>query len=160
MSISLAPVRRVGEPTLTREKKMKISVETTIQANAEKVWSAYNNPADIVRWNNASPDWHTPRATVDLREGGKFLSRMEAKDGSAGFDFVGIYTKVEPLKAIAYRMEDGREAEVIFGAKKGVTDVTVTFDAETENSVELQRGGWQAILDSFRKHVEAQVTIS
>lgn len=119
----------------------------------QRVWDAYNSPADIVQWNAASPDWHTPRATVDLREGGRFVSRMEAKDGSFGFDFGGTYTKVVPLKSIAYRMDDNREATVDFLDRGESCIVTVTFDAETQNSAEMQRGGWQAILDNFARHV-------
>jgi uncharacterized protein YndB with AHSA1/START domain len=135
---------------------MKITVESTVNAPLARVWDAYNNPADIRQWNQASPDWHTTKSTVDLREGGKFVSRMEAKDGSAGFDFEGVYTKVVPQKTVAYRMGDGREATVDFAQKGSAVQVTVTFDAESQNTVELQRGGWQAILDSFAKHVEAK----
>jgi uncharacterized protein YndB with AHSA1/START domain len=138
------------------EIPMKITVESDVKAPLAKVWDAYNNPADIKQWNQASPDWHTTQARVDLREGGKFSSRMEAKDGSAGFDFEGVYTKVVPQKTVAYRMEDGREATVGFTEKVNAVHVTVTFDAESQNTVELQRGGWQAILDSFAKHVEAK----
>jgi uncharacterized protein YndB with AHSA1/START domain len=135
---------------------MKITVESTVKAPVAKTWEAYNNPADIKQWNQASPDWHTTKASVDLREGGTFSSRMEAKDGSAGFDFEGVYTRVVPQKTVAYRMGDGREATVEFAPSNGGTTVTVTFDAETQNTPELQRGGWQAILDSFAKHVEAK----
>ncbi|MDQ8164770.1 MAG: SRPBCC family protein [Gemmatimonadota bacterium] len=135
---------------------MKITVEATVQAPVQKAWDAYNSPADIVQWNAASPDWHTPRATVDLREGGRFESRMEAKDGSFGFDFGGTYTKIVSLKSIAYRMDDNREAMVDFAEQGTNCVVTVTFDAESENSVEMQREGWQAILDSFARHVIAK----
>lgn len=134
---------------------MKITVETFVKAAPQRVWDAWNTPADIMRWNSASPDWHTPRATVDLREGGKFTSRMEARDGSAGFDFEGTYTAVVPHKRIAYRMDDGRAVEVEFAAKDGGVAVKETFDAESENPAEMQRGGWQAILDNFKRHVEA-----
>ena len=134
---------------------MKITIETPIQAPIDRVWSAWNNPADIQRWNTASPDWHTTRSTVDLREGGKFSSRMEAKDGSAGFDFAGTYTRVVPHSAIEYRMSDGREVKVEFAERPDGILVRETFDAETENPPELQRTGWQAILDNFRRHVEA-----
>jgi uncharacterized protein YndB with AHSA1/START domain len=137
------------------ENPMKITVESTVKAPIAKVWDAYNNPADIKQWNNASDDWHTTQSSVDLREGGEFSSRMEAKDGSAGFDFAGVYTKVVPQKTVAYRMGDGREASVDFSERGGGVHVTVTFDAETQNSAELQRSGWQAILDSFARHVEA-----
>jgi uncharacterized protein YndB with AHSA1/START domain len=135
---------------------VKITVQSTIRAPRQKAWDAYITPADIIQWNAASDDWHTPRATVDLREGGQFVSRMEAKDGSFGFDFGGTYTKVVPLQTIAYRMDDAREATVEFADAADGCVVTVTFDAESENSAEMQRGGWQAILDNFAKHVVAK----
>lgn len=134
---------------------MKITVEILVKAELNRVWNAWNNPADIVQWNSAHPDWHTPHATVDLREGGRFLSRMEAKDGSVGFDFEGTYTRVVPEKTIAYRMSDGREVEVEFLERDGGVLVKETFDAETENPPELQRQGWQAILENFGRHVES-----
>ena len=133
---------------------MKISIETVANAPIQKVWDAYNNPADIQQWNQASDDWHTTNSTVDLREGGTFTSRMEAKDGSAGFDFGGTYTKVVPQKRIEYRMGDGREVQVEFVEQGKSTLVKTTFDAESQNSEELQRNGWQAILDNFARHVE------
>ena len=135
---------------------MKITVETHVRATLDRVWGAWNDPADIVRWNAAQDDWHTTRSTVDLREGGRFLSRMEAKDGSAGFDFEGTYTRVRPGEAIAYRMSDGREVEVEFSERDGGVLVRETFDAEAENSPELQRAGWQAILDNFGRYVEGK----
>jgi uncharacterized protein YndB with AHSA1/START domain len=134
---------------------MKITVETLVNAELNRVWDAWNNPADIKQWNTAQDDWHTPRSTVDLREGGKFLSRMEAKDGSVGFDFEGTYTRIVPKKTIEYRMSDGREVRVEFIERTGGVLVKETFDAETENPSELQRQGWQAILDNFGRHVEA-----
>lgn len=133
---------------------MKITIETLVHASLGKVWDAWNNPEDIQAWNSAQDDWHTTNSTVDLREGGKFTSRMEAKDGSAGFDFEGEYTRVEPEKAIEYRMSDGREVQVEFIEQNGGVLVRETFDAETENSPELQRAGWQAILDNFGRYVE------
>jgi len=135
---------------------MKITVETLVKAKLNNVWDAWNNPADIMQWNTAQEDWHTTKSTVDLREGGKFLSRMEAKDGSVGFDFEGTYTRIVPKKAIEYRMSDGREAKVEFVEPHGGVLVKVTFDAETENPPEAQRQGWQAILDNFGRHVEAK----
>lgn len=132
---------------------MKITVETRVKAGLDAVWQAWNNPEDIKQWNAASADWHTPRCTVDLRVGGKFSARMEARDGSAGFDFEGIYTRIVPRERIAYRMEDGREVEVQFTDADGAVLVTETFDAESVNSPELQRQGWQSILDNFAKHV-------
>lgn len=135
---------------------MKITVETTVRALRSRVWNAYSNPDDILQWNAASDDWHTTRSTVDLRPGGKFCSRMEAKDGSFGFDFEGTCTRVEPERLIAYSFGD-REATVEFlAAGDGAAGVTVrvTFDSEETHSVEQQRAGWQAILERFRRHVE------
>ena len=134
---------------------MKITIETLVHAPLLRVWEAWSNPADIKQWNSAQDDWHTTHSTVDLREGGTFLSRMEAKDGSAGFDFEGTYTRVVPHKTIEYRMSDGREVEVQFVETGDGVVVTSTFDAETENPAEVQRQGWQAILDNFGRHVEA-----
>jgi uncharacterized protein YndB with AHSA1/START domain len=135
---------------------MKITVETVVKAGLNQVWDAWNNPADIKQWNSAQDDWHTTRSTVDLREGGKFTARMEAKDGSAGFDFEGTYTRVVPRKTIEYRMSDGREVKVEFVERAGSVVVKETFDTETENPPELQRQGWQAILDNFGRYVEAK----
>lgn len=135
---------------------MKITVETVVKATLNQVWDAWNNPEDIKQWNTAQEDWHTTSSVVDLREGGRFLSRMEAKDGSAGFDFEGTYTRVVPHKTTEYRMSDGREVKVEFSDRSDGVHVQETFDAETENSPELQRTGWQAILDNFRRHVEAR----
>ena len=132
----------------------RIIVQTNVDAPIARVWTAYTTPEDIVKWNAASDDWHTPRASVDLREGGAFSSHMEAKDGSVGFDFAGTYTRIVPHKLIGYAFGD-RQAEVEFlDGKKGVT-VRVTFDAEETHSVEQQRGGWQAILENFKRYVEA-----
>ena len=133
---------------------MKITVETAVKADLEKVWSAWNSPEDIKRWNAASDDWHTTAASVELREGGKFCARMEAKDGSEGFDFEGTYTRVVPRKLIEYRMDDGRQVAVEFSEQPGRVLVRETFDAETQNAPEMQRQGWQAILDNFARHVE------
>ena len=133
---------------------MKITVETVAKASLNTVWEAWNNPADIQQWNAAQDDWHTTRSTVDLREGGKFLARMEARDGSEGFDFEGTYTRVVPQKLIEYRMSDGRVCTVEFKPQASGVVVKETFDAETENTPELQRQGWQAILDKFAQHVE------
>ncbi len=133
---------------------MKITVEALVHAPVEEVWRAYTTPSDIMRWNTASDDWHTTAATVDLREGGKFSSRMEAKDGSFGFDFSGTYTRIEPHQLIAYAFGD-RIGVVEFVPGEGGVRVRVTFDAETSNPEEMQRQGWQAILNNFAKHVEA-----
>jgi uncharacterized protein YndB with AHSA1/START domain len=135
---------------------MKISVETVVKGELDKVWNAWNNPADIKQWNTAQADWHTTRSTVDLREGGKFSARMEAKDGSEGFDFEGTYTRIVPRKTIEYRMSDDREVTVEFVQRADGVVVKETFDAETENPPELQRTGWQAILENFGRHVEAR----
>ena len=136
------------------ENKTKICIEATVKAPVEKVWTYWSDPGHIVKWNNASPDWHTTRAENDLRAGGKFLSRMEAKDGSFGFDFWGIYDEVKTNELIAYTMGDGRKAEVHFTNKSNETQIITTFDAEDENSEELQKGGWQAILDNFKNYTE------
>ena len=133
---------------------MKITVETIIKAPVAKVWHAYTTPDDITQWNAASDDWHTTKATVDLRVGGEFSSRMEAKDGSIGFDFSGTYTKVVPKELIEYSFVDRACAVEFMPSANGVT-VRVTFDAETENPAEQQRQGWQAILNNFAKHAEA-----
>jgi uncharacterized protein YndB with AHSA1/START domain len=134
------------------EVNMKITVETKIAASIDKVWNSYTSPDAIVQWNAASDDWHTVRSRVDLKVGGEFSSRMEAKDGSEGFDFAGIYTKIVPNKLIEYTFGD-RKAKVEFANDENAVVVKVTFDAEKEYSIEQQRNGWQAILDNFRKYV-------
>ena len=133
---------------------MQITVETRIQAPISKVWAAYTTPDDIVQWNAASNDWHTTKSSVDLRDGGAFSSRMEAKDGSFGFDFAGIYTKVVPLQRIEYAFGDRAGIVEFVDGADGVT-VRSTFEAESEHPVEQQRFGWQSILNNFAKHVEA-----
>ncbi len=135
---------------------MKITVETRIAAPIEEVWRAWTTPADITQWNAASDDWHTPRASVDLRNGGRFSSRMEAKDGSMGFDFEGTFTRVEPHRLIEYTMDDDRRVSVEFMQDGDGATVRETFDAETTFSPEQQRQGWQSILDNFARHVEAR----
>jgi uncharacterized protein YndB with AHSA1/START domain len=131
-------------------EKHIIKIETQVEASLQKTWDYWTNPKHIMNWNNASEDWHTPKAENDLRVGGKFLSRMEAKDGSFGFDFWGVYDE-----RIAYTMCDGRTAKINF--KKNGTSTTVEehFEAETENSLELQLTGWQAILNNFKKYTES-----
>jgi uncharacterized protein YndB with AHSA1/START domain len=131
---------------------VKITVETFVDAPVAKVWSAYTTPEDIKQWNTASDDWHTTASTVDLRVGGQFSSRMEAKDGSFGFDFAGTYTKVVPNELIEYVFGDRVGVVEFLPATNGVV-VRVTFDAETTHPEEQQRQGWQAILDNFAKHV-------
>ncbi|GAA5163169.1 SRPBCC family protein [Viridibacterium curvum] len=132
---------------------MKIQVQTTVRAPIEKVWSAYTTPADIVKWNAASDDWHTTRAEVDLRVGGAFSSRMEARDGSFGFDFAGTYTRVDVHQRIEYDFGD-RTAQVVFTPGAEGVAVSVNFDAEETHSIAQQQQGWQAILDNFARHVE------
>ena len=131
---------------------MKITVETTINSPIEKVWRAWTTPEDIVQWNAASDDWHTTKASVDLREGGVFSSRMEAKDGSMGFDFAGTYTKIVEHQLIECSFGD-RTLLVEFISGDGDIIVRETFDAESTHSIEQQRDGWQAILNNFARHV-------
>lgn len=133
----------------------KITVQTKINAPVTKVWEYYTNPKHIVNWNNASVDWHTPSAKNDLRVGGKFSYRMESVDGKNGFDFEGVYTDVIDNSSIKYSMEDGRSVSALLTQSGEQTNIEVTFDAETENSIELQRQGWQAILDNFKSYVES-----
>ncbi len=135
---------------------MKIVVSTIVAAPIHEVWRAYTTPEDIKLWNTASPDWHTTAASVDLRPGGKFSSRMEAKDGSFGFDFAGEYTKVVPHQLIEYAFGDRIGIVEFAQGAQGVT-VTVTFDSEPTHSEEQQRSGWQAILDSFARHVKGKL---
>lgn len=132
-----------------------ITVQTTINASVEKVWKLWTAPEHITKWCAASDDWHTPRAENDVRVGGKFLSRMEAKDGSFGFDFGGIYDDVKKHELIEYTIGDGRKVSVQFSSEGNRTKVVETFEAESTNPIEMQRGGWQAILDNFKKYVEA-----
>ena len=134
---------------------MEITVETVVRAPIGAVWEAYSSPEDIVHWNAASDGWHTTRSTVDLRTGGRFCSRMEAKDGSFGFDFEGTYTNVVPGSLIEYDFGD-RKARVEFEDTPGGVRVRVSFDSEDTYSIEQQRDGWQAILDRFKRHVESK----
>jgi uncharacterized protein YndB with AHSA1/START domain len=137
------------------EHAMKITIETVVNASLARVWKAWNTPEDIKRWNAAQDDWHTTQSSVDLREGGRFMSRMEAKDGSMGFDFEGTYTRVVPQQAIEYRMSDGREVQTQFVEQADGVLVRSTFDTDSENPAEMQRAGWQAILDNFRRYAES-----
>ncbi len=135
----------------------KITVETIIDAPLERVWEFYTQTEHVKQWNNASEDWHTPRAENDLQVGGRFTYRMESKDGNSGFDFSGVYDEVEENEIISYTMDDGRKVEVMFGENEdGDTRVKVTFEPEMENSIEMQRNGWQAILNNFKNYVENQ----
>lgn len=133
---------------------MRVTVETTVLAPIEQVWRAYTSPEDIKQWNAASEDWHTTAATVDLRVGGLFSSRMEAKNGSMGFDFSGTYTNIVTHKLIEYSFGD-RVAQVEFTDNPKGVIVSVTFDSESIHSIEQQRDGWQAILNNFTRYVEA-----
>lgn len=133
----------------------EITVKNTINAPVTKVWDTWISPGHITKWNNANDEWHTPRAENDLRVGGKFLSRMEAKDGSMGFNFVGTYTEVVPQKHIAYTIEDGRKVNITFNENDGTTEVIEVFEAESQNPIEMQRQGWQAILDNFKSYTES-----
>ena len=135
-------------------EKQSITILATINAPVSKVWQYWTEPSHITKWNSASPDWHTPRAENDLREGGKFSSRMEAKDGSMGFDFGGTYDKIINHQLIQYTLGDERKVEIHFAENNGLTEITEIFDPETTNTIELQRTGWQAILDNFKKYVE------
>ncbi len=137
------------------ENKTNITVEAVINAPVEVVWHYWTEPEHITQWNYASDEWHSPKAENDLTVGGKFVYRMEAKDQSFGFDFSGCYDAVEPNKQINYTMDDGRKAEISFINQDDATKMIETFEAETENPIELQKGGWQAILDNFKKYVEA-----
>jgi uncharacterized protein YndB with AHSA1/START domain len=141
------------------QEKTIITVRTTINAPVEKVWNLWTDPAHILCWNYASEDWHTPKAENDLRVGGRFLARMEAKDGSAGFDLTGKYSKVEKNSQLEYIIDDGRNVQVLFIPQGNVTTVMEAFEAEQTNSEEMQQAGWQAILDNFRKYVEASAKL-
>ncbi|CAM3030424.1 SRPBCC family protein [Hathewaya histolytica] len=131
-----------------------ITVETTIDEPIERVWKYWTEPQHITKWNNASDDWHTSFAENDLRVGGKFISRMEAKDASFGFDFGGTYTEVKLYEIIEYIMDDGRKVEINFINQENKTKIIENFEAEKSNPIELQRKGWQAILDNFKKYAE------
>ncbi len=135
----------------------KITVETLVPLPVEKTWKLWTSPEHIVKWNFASPDWHSPGASNDFRIGGRFNYRMEAKDNSTGFDFEGEYVEIDPHQKIKYRMDDGREVEVIFKPVDNATYIEETFDPEDENSREMQKDGWQAILENFRKYAEKNV---
>jgi uncharacterized protein YndB with AHSA1/START domain len=131
-----------------------ITIKTTVNASINKVWEFWNSPEHITKWSFASPDWHTPYAENDLREGGKFKSTMAAKDGSMSFDFEGEFTLVKPNEALEYVMADGRKVEITFTETGDGIEIIESFDPETQNPEEMQRGGWQAILDNFKNYVE------
>jgi uncharacterized protein YndB with AHSA1/START domain len=134
--------------------KTVITVTVGIEAPVQKVWNLWTDPMHIIQWNNASDDWHTPLAENDLRKGGKFFSRMEARDGSMGFDFIGEYINVEPHTRIEYVLGDGRKVQISFVTNGSSTVVTESFEAEDMNSIALQQAGWQSILNNFKRYVE------
>ena len=140
---------------MDQENKNVITVKNTVNAPVSKVWEYWTSPAHITQWNNASDDWHTPSATNDLKAGGMFTARMEAKDGSMGFDFGGVYDAVILNEYIEYTMDDGRKVSIRFTSNGDQTDVVESFDAEEANPVDMQRDGWQAILDNFKKYAES-----
>lgn len=142
------------------ETKTQITVKTTVNVSAQKAWDVWSMPHHIMNWSFASPDWHTPAATNDLRVGGKFSSTMAAKDGSMSFDFAGVYTKVDLHKRIEYTLGDGRTVQIEFAEKEGKTTITETFETESQNPVEMQRDGWQAIMDNFKKYAEFLTQVS
>jgi uncharacterized protein YndB with AHSA1/START domain len=139
---------------MATSEKTIITVEATVNAPVEKVWEIWSGPEHIVKWNSASDDWHTTKAENDLRTGGAFSSRMEAKDGSFGFDFGGVYDEVKAYELITYTLGDDRKVEVHFKDLGGATLVTENFEAESTNPVEMQKGGWQSIMDNFKKYTE------
>lgn len=137
-----------------KTQKTTITVESTINAPIEKVWEYWTKPEHIVKWNNASEDWHTPKAENDLRTGGNFVYTMAAKDGSFSFDFGGIYDEVTDHRYIEYTIGDGRKVKINFESDGGSTSVSESFEAEDVNTAEMQKSGWQAILDNFKKYTE------
>jgi uncharacterized protein YndB with AHSA1/START domain len=138
----------------TATTKTAITIEATVKAPVEKVWKVWTTPEDIVKWSTPSPDWHTPRAEHDLQPGGKFNYRMEAKDGSFGFDFGGVFDVLKKNELIEYTIGDGRKVVINFTSKGNETHIVQTFEAEDQNPIEMQRAGWQAILDSFKNYTE------
>ena len=139
---------------MNNESHQPITVTATVNAPAEVAWRRWNAPEDIQQWCYATPEWHAPRAENNLREGGKFSTTMAARDGSVSFDFAGEYTEVKPNKSIRYTLEDGRRVSIDFEENDGRTTVTQTFDPDRENPADMQRAGWQAILDNFKNYVE------
>jgi uncharacterized protein YndB with AHSA1/START domain len=146
---------KLKQRKMETESKTPITVESIVKAPMEKVWQFFTEPEHIRNWNNAVNEWHTPHAENDLKPGGKFVYRMEAKDGSFGFDFNGVYDDVRANELIAYTLGDGRKVTIRFSSHESETKVVETFEAEETNSLELQRTGWQAILDNFKRYTEA-----
>jgi uncharacterized protein YndB with AHSA1/START domain len=141
--------------TTDSKKPAVLHIEAVVNAPVEKVWKFWTSPEHITKWNSPSPDWHTPRAENDLKAGGRFLSRMEAKDGSFGFDFSGTYTTVDTNKKIAYTLDDNRKVSVDFDGQGNSCKIASDFEAEEMNPLEMQQGGWQAILNSFKAYAES-----
>jgi uncharacterized protein YndB with AHSA1/START domain len=139
----------------TAAKKTNITVETTVNAPVQNVWASWSEPKHITKWCQASDDWHAPYAENDLKTNGKFKTTMAAKDGSMSFDFDGVYSNVQPYKLIEYAVADGRKVSISFDGDDKKTKITETFEAETTNPIEMQRGGWQAILDNFKSYTES-----
>jgi uncharacterized protein YndB with AHSA1/START domain len=137
------------------QEKTVLTVATTVNAPVEKVWEYWSSPEHITKWCTPTEEWHTPTAENDLRTGGKFSSRMEAKDGSMGFDFAGVYDEVRPNEYIEYTIGDGRKVEITFSINGNQTKVVENFEAESINPIEMQQGGWQAIIDNFKKYTES-----
>jgi uncharacterized protein YndB with AHSA1/START domain len=133
----------------------KITVKATVQANKAKVWECYTQPEHIIHWNFATDDWKCPHASNDMRVGGKYSARMEAKDGSFGFDFEAVYTAIDPGNSFTFTMPDGRVVDLMFVDQDGATEVTTMFDPESMNPIEMQEAGWQMILNNFKKYTES-----
>lgn len=140
---------------MAKNDPVTITVETVVHSPVEKVWEYWTEPEHIKQWNNASDDWHTPYAENDLKVGGKFVSRMEAKDGSFGFDFSGVYDEVSVNESFAYTIGDGRKVKIVFIRQENDTRIIESFEAEETNTIEMQQAGWQAILDNFKKYAES-----
>jgi len=138
-------------------QRTKIRVETTVSATLDHVWNCWTEPEHIINWYHASDDWHTTKAENNLKAGGKFIFRMEAKDGSFGFDFCGVYDRVQLNKTIEYSIADGRKVVIAFSNNDNETRIVETFEAEDTNSIELQRTGWQSIINNFNKYTETKL---
>lgn len=139
---------------MTTVNNQTITIQATVQAPVEKVWEVWTNTDEIVKWSSPSPDWYTPRAEHELKPGGRFTYRMEARDGSMGFDFGGVFDVIKPNEYIEYTIGDGRKVSIHFENRGGATHIRETFEAESINSIEQQRSGWQAILDNFKAYTE------
>ena len=135
--------------------KTQIAIQTTVNIPFEEAWKFYTLPEHITGWNFAHPSWHCPSASNDLQVGGKYHARMEARDGSFGFDFVGVYSLIEPYSQLTYTLEDGRTVNIRFNQIGDATTIEILFDPENENPIELQRDGWQAILNNYRAYAES-----